>query len=196
MKKLVFGICCLALLVACNQAETEVVQEVKNIEIKEIEDIEIFQLPDQTNALILEEEIKESLKTYLDSSGDLNRAIFQLEQVQYVDETEVETFQQLKILSKENDENFSTYVSSNTLPETYRADSEHISLYITASNQYMDELEESIDSLIDEVIEGKISLDSLTSMSDSSDIVNGREQAKIEKFLEEKGIETNAFIIE
>lgn len=196
MRNLLLAVFSIVVLSACNQAETE---NTESIEVKNVEDIVIFET-DQNNESISEDEIKSNLKSYLDSSGDLQRAMFQLEEVLYsgeaLDEVDVETFQQLNTLIKENDENFSTYISTNTLPEEYKAEAEHISLYITASNQYLDELDESIDTFINELVDGEISLETITSLGDGSGIVNGKEQAKIEAFLEEKGIETNAFIID
>ncbi|MCM2676376.1 NDxxF motif lipoprotein [Alkalicoccobacillus plakortidis] len=190
MKKGLLGVFGLVVLAGCNQAETEVVE---STEIIDIEDIEIFAESDQTNESITEEEIKDSLKTYLDSSGDLHRARFIYEVVldseEELDENEAEAYKKINLLLLENDLNFSAYISANTLPDGYQDESEHISDYITTLNQYLIEFDDTIYELID----GEITIDNLKELGSTPDIVNGKEQAKIEKFLEEKEIESSVF---
>ncbi|TSB47464.1 NDxxF motif lipoprotein [Alkalicoccobacillus porphyridii] len=189
MRKLLLGLLSVVILGACNQTETV---EAESIEIKNIEDIEIFET-NQTNDSITEVEIKGNLKTYLDSSGDLHRARYLYEEIldsdRKLDKKEKEAYQEINSLLQKNDENFSTYISTNTLPEGYQNESEHISNYISTLNQYFIEFDDTIDELTD----GEISINNLKGIGSTPDIVNGGEQAKIEKFLEEKGIKTNVF---
>ncbi|WP_341604458.1 hypothetical protein [Shouchella clausii] len=64
---------------------------------------------------------------------------------------------------------------------------------MTASNQYLYELNDALNNLIDDISEGNFSEIDFESLIDQSDVVNGKEQKKIEEFLDEKNIHTNAF---
>ena len=54
---------------------------------------------------------------------------------QQLTKAEAKKLEQLNDLVKENDRNFSTYISHNTLPEGYKKESERISRFIMGSNQ-------------------------------------------------------------
>ncbi|GAF19638.1 hypothetical protein JCM19046_4302 [Bacillus sp. JCM 19046] len=79
------------------------------------------------------------------------------------------------------------YIGSNTLPENYQKETERISAYVTGFNSYLVEL----DFLMDD--EEELALADLAVLGNMPEHVNGREQAKIEEFLAEKGIETKLF---
>ena len=112
-----------------------------------------------------------------------------LDSEEELDESEAEAYKKINLLLLENDLNFSAYISANTLPDGYQDESEHISDYITTLNQYLIDFDDTNYELID----GEISIDNLKDIGSTPDIVNGKEQVKIEKFLEEKEIETTAF---
>ena len=96
-------------------------------------------------------------------------------------------------LTKENDENFSKYILNNILPEGYQKEAERISQYITTYNEIFYELDEILSNFTDDVNKGVFSKINIESIINKSDVVNGREQKKIEEFLDKKNIDTKAF---
>ncbi|MEH7367613.1 NDxxF motif lipoprotein [Priestia megaterium] len=151
----------------------------------------------KNNAVIDEKEIKESIKTYLDANEDLLNTSDQFEEMmdsdQQLTKAEAKKLEQLNDLVKENDRNFSTYISHNTLPEGYKKESERISRFITGSNQILDELDQAIDDMVERMSEGDFSETEIESLMNKNEGVNGREQKKIENFLDDKNIDTKAF---
>ncbi|MCA4156411.1 NDxxF motif lipoprotein [Priestia megaterium] len=151
----------------------------------------------KNNAVIDEKEIKESIKTYLDANKDLLNTSDQFEEMmdsdQQLTKAEAKKFEQLNDLVKENDRNFSTYISHNTLPEGYKKESERISRFITGSNQILDELDQAIDDMVERMSEGDFPETEIESLMNKNEGVNGREQKKIENFLDDKNIDTKAF---
>ncbi|NOG30436.1 NDxxF motif lipoprotein [Lysinibacillus fusiformis] len=182
MRKLFFIFFILFILSACSQRENiDAIEDEEEDEVLSIQDVKI---PDviftskKQNSVIDEEEMKLSIKTYLDSFEELSNASEPFQE--YIDEEEELTTEELEKLDKinklikENDENFSNYILNNTLPEGYKEESERISHYITALNELLPNV--NIKSIIDK---GKV--------------VNGKEQKKIEDFLDQKKIDTKAF---
>ncbi|MFP7225291.1 NDxxF motif lipoprotein [Priestia filamentosa] len=197
MKKICFSLFILFILSACSSEESiEKTSKDTNEETLRIEEIElpssIFS-SQKNNTLINEEEMKQSIKVYLDSSEDLSNASNQFEEIidsdQKLNEEGLEKFEHMKKLIKENDHNFSNYISNNTLPEGYKKDSKRISQYIMTSNQLLEEL----DQAINDISEGDFSEVNIGSVINGSTSANGREQKKIEDFLDEKNIDTKAF---
>ncbi|MFD9365306.1 NDxxF motif lipoprotein [Priestia megaterium] len=191
MKKFCFSLMTIFLLGACSYQEST----------KEAS--EEIVLPTSTfsssknNAVIDEKEIKESIKTYLDANEDLLNTSDQFEEMmdsdQQLTKAEAKKLEQLNDLVKENDRNFSTYISHNTLPEGYKKESERISRFITGSNQILDELDQAIDDMVERMSEGDFSETEIESLMNKNEGVNGREQKKIEHFLDDKNIDTKAF---
>ncbi|MBD8846277.1 MULTISPECIES: NDxxF motif lipoprotein [Priestia] len=191
MKKFCFSLMIIFLLGACSYQEST----------KEAS--EEIVLPTSTfsssknNAVIDEKEIKESIKTYLDANEDLLNTSDQFEEMmdsdQQLTKAEAKKLEQLNDLVKENDRNFSTYISHNTLPEGYKKESERISRFITGSNQILDELDQAIDDMVERMSEGDFSETEIESLMNKNEGVNGREQKKIENFLDDKNIDTKAF---
>ena len=191
LKKFCFSLMIIFLLGACSYQEST----------KEAS--EEIVLPTSTfsssknNAVIDEKEIKESIKTYLDANEDLLNTSDQFEEMmdsdQQLTKAEAKKLEQLNDLVKENDRNFSTYISHNTLPEGYKKESERISRFITGSNQILDELDQAIDDMVEHMSEGDFSETEIESLMNKNKSVNGREQIKIESFLDDKNIDTKAF---
>ncbi|WP_255298014.1 NDxxF motif lipoprotein [Priestia megaterium] len=191
MKKFCFSLMIIFLLGACSYQEST----------KEAS--EEIVLPTSTfsssknNAVIDEKEIKESIKTYLDANEDLLNTSDQFEEMmdsdQQLTKAEAKKLEELNDLVKENDRNFSTYISHNTLPEGYKKESERISRFITGSNQILDELDQAIDDMVERMSEGDFSETEIESLMNKNEGVNGREQKKIENFLDDKNIDTKAF---
>lgn len=170
----------LAVLTGCNQ-ETIEDAEAEDLEIIHLEDVEVpdtvFE-SDKEDEVISEDEMKESLATYLDKFGELSNIQFELMERMYEEsgKEEQDLMKQVNRQLKKNDDNFSDYIGENTLPSGYEVDTLRIYTYISSSNEFM--IEE---------------MEDWTAVFNIPDNVSGREQAKIETFLEEKGIETTAF---
>ena len=104
----------------------------------------------------------------------------------------MEKFEKISKLTKENDENFSNYILKNTLPEGYQKETNRISKYITASNEILYGLDGTLSNITEDLNEGIIPEINLGSIKSKTEAVNGREQKKIEDFLDEKDISTKA----
>ncbi|OZI12053.1 hypothetical protein CEW92_08295 [Bacillaceae bacterium SAS-127] len=197
MRKLFFSFLILFILSACSQEENLDVTEdeipsTQNVEIPS----EIF-TSEKQDSVIEEEEIKLSIKTYLDSHEELDNASYPFQEIideeKELSKNELEKLAQITKLTKENDENFSNYILNNTLPEGYQEESERISQYITAYNEILSELDENLSNFTDDVSKGEVPKINIESIMNKSDVVNGREQKKIEEFLDKKNIKTKAF---
>lgn len=191
LKKLCFSLIIIFLLGACSYQEST-----KEASGKIVLPTSIFS-SSKHNAVIDEKEMKESIKTYLDTSEDLSNISDQFEEImdsdQQLTKAEAKKLEQLNDLVRENDRNFSTYISHNTLPEGYKKESERISRFITGSNQILDELNQAIDDMVERMSEGDFSETEIESIMNKNEGVNGREQKKIENFLDDENIDTKAF---
>ena len=78
-------------------------------------------------------------------------------------------------------------------PEGYQEESKRISQYITGLNEIIYELDETLSNFTDDVNKGVFPKINIKSIINKSDVVNGREQKKIEEFLDKKNIKTKAF---
>ncbi|HWL27249.1 NDxxF motif lipoprotein [Priestia sp. OVS21] len=191
MKKLYFSLMIIFLLGACSYQEST-----KEVSEEIVLPTSIFS-SSKNNAVIDEKEMKESIKTYLNTNEDLSNISDQFEEMmdsdQQLTKAEAKKLEQLNDLVKENDRNFSTYISHNTLPEGYKKESERISRFIMGSNQILDELDQAIDDMVEHMSEGDFSETEIESLMNKNEGVNGREQKKIENFLDDKNIDTKAF---
>ncbi len=185
------------ILSACSQGENiDAVEDeiplTQNVEIPSI----IF-TSEKQNSVIDEEEMKLSIKTYLDSHEELNKASYPFQEIideeKELNKNELEKLDRIIKLTKENDENFSNYILNNTVPEGYQEESDRISQYITAYNEILYELDEILSNFTDDVNKGDFPKINIESIMNKSDVVNGREQKKIEEFLDKKNIKTKAF---
>ena len=180
MRKMFYMFFILILLSACSQKEdVNVVNEENEAEVLALQNVKIpdvIFISEKQNSLIDEEEMKLSIKTYLDSFKDLSNAMepFLNYMGEELTKDERETLEKIKKLQKENDKNFSNYIINNTVPVDYEEESKRISQYITATNELLSEL-------------------NIKSIIENTKIVNGKEQAKIEDFLNQKKIHTKAF---
>jgi len=191
LKKLYFSLIIIFLLGACSYQEST-----KEVSEEIVLPTSIFS-SSKNNAVIDEKEMKESIKTYLNTNEDLSNISDQFEEMmdsdQQLTKAEAKKLEQLNNLVKENDRNFSTYISHNTLPEGYKKESERISRFIMGSNQILDELDQAIDDMVEHMSEGDFSETEIESLMNKNEGVNGREQKKIENFLDDKNIDTKAF---
>lgn len=185
------------ILSGCSQKES--IEDTED-EILSTQDVEIpssIFTSKKQNMEIDEEELKLSIKTYLDSYEELTIVSSPFLDILYegenLKENELEKFKKISKLTKENDENFSNYILNNSLPEGYQAETKRISRYITASNEILYGLDETLSNITDDLEKGKVPKINIGSIKSNIEVVNGREQKKIEDFLDKKGINTKAF---
>ncbi len=198
MRRISYFFLVLLILSGCSQKEN--IEDTED-EILSTQDVEIPRTiftSEKRNEKIDEEESKLSIKTYLDSYEELTNASTPFLDILYdgedsLNENELEKFDKITKLTKENDENFSSFMLKNTLPEEYQAETKRISRYITASNEILYGLDETLSNITDDLNEGKIPKINIGAIKSNTKVVNGREQKKIEDFLDKKGIKTKAF---
>lgn len=197
MRRIFYSFLIIFVLSACSQEENIDATEDENPLTTNSEIPRTIFTSEKNNSLIDKEEMKLSIKVYLDSDEELDNASYPFEETidegQKLNKSELEKFNRINNLVKENDENFSNYILNNTLPEGYQEESERISRYITASNEYLHELNEILDYKVDNISEGGFSEIDIESIIDKSGVVNGKEQKKIEEFLDKENIKTEAF---
>ncbi|MDV6036167.1 NDxxF motif lipoprotein [Bacillus sp. SM-B1] len=144
------------------------------------------------NETINEDEMKRSIKTYLDYSGELYENTVPLSSAmsdEEVTESDREKLKQLVDLAQQNDANFHNFISNNTIPNDYKQPSKEIHDYISSSTALSVELEQELDKLAEDGNLFKTDF----SFTKRFEKVNGRKQKEIEKFLKEKNIRTEYF---
>ncbi|MGG4178235.1 NDxxF motif lipoprotein [Virgibacillus pantothenticus] len=199
MRRIFYSFLIILLLIACSPEEDiDISEEDDTPLIKDVKIPNTIFTSEKNNSVIAEEEMKQSIKIYLDSSEELDNASYPFEEFlwdedQELHKSELDKLNRINKLVKENDENFSNYILNNTLPEGYQEESERISRYITASNEFIHELNETIDNIVDEASDGSFPDIDMKSIKDKTRVVNGREQGKIEEFLDKENIDTKAF---
>lgn len=169
--------------------EANDVQSIKDVTIKIPENIFNSQ---KKNENINENEMKQSIKNYLDYSGELSENIVPLSSTisdENVTESDREKLQKLIDLAKQNDANFHDFISNNNIPDDYKKPSKEIYEYISSTTAILLELQQEIDKLSQN---GNL-LKTDFSFSKHFTKVNGRKQKEIEKFLNEKNIKTTYF---
>lgn len=200
MKKILFSLLILFILSACSQKEeidTDTTEDEVLLSTQDVKIPSAIFTSEKQNSVIDEKEMKLSIKTYLDSYEELSNASEPFQEIIYedkeLDKEELEKFDKITKLTKENDKNFSNYILNNTLPEGYQKESERISQYITTVNETLDEIDETVSNSMDDADKGDIPKVNIKSIFDKIGVVNGKEQKKIEDFLDKKKIDTKAF---
>lgn len=138
---------------------------------------------------ISESTIKKDIKTYLDTDRKLTDAREpyeeKLESGEKLSKKREKKFNHIVDLQEQNLNNFAKYIKNNQMPnKEYEQYTKKISNYMIATyqtNQRALNLDEDA------------SLKDIFDVNKDKAIANGREQAKIEKFLKEKNIKTIAF---
>lgn len=138
---------------------------------------------------ISESTIKKDIKTYLDTDRKLTDAREpyeeKLESGEKLSKMKEKKFNHIVDLQEQNLKNFANYIKNNQMPnKEYEQYTKKISNYMIATyqtNQRALNLDEDA------------SLKDILDVNKDKAIANGREQAKIEKFLKEKNIKTIAF---
>ncbi|MBE7126528.1 NDxxF motif lipoprotein [Bacillus mycoides] len=180
-------------LSACsNSAQPKEENDVQSIKDVTIKIPETIFTSSKKNETINEDEMKQNIKTYLDYSGELDENIVPLSSSmsdENVTESDREKLKQLVDLAKQNDANFHTFISNNTIPNDYKQPSKEIHDFISASTALSVELEDELDKLAQDGNLFKTDF----SFTKRFEKVNGRKQKEIEKFLKEKNIRTEYF---
>lgn len=193
MRRFLYCFLILFILSACTQNQNIEAEEDEILSTENVEVPSTIFISEKQNSVIDEEEIKLSIKTYLDSYEDLTIASYPffdiLDEEKELTKIELEKFEAISKLTIENDENFSNYITKNTLPEAYQEESERISQYITMSNEILYEMI----NMADDLYQGIFPKVDIQSIKGKTNVVNGREQKKIEDFLDKEAIETKAF---
>ncbi|WP_299510578.1 NDxxF motif lipoprotein [uncultured Rummeliibacillus sp.] len=194
IRKIFYSFLILCLLSACSHEGVTEIDITEDDEVLSIQDVKIpsaIFTSHKQNSVIDEEEMRLSIKTYLDSHDELLNASepFQdaIDEEKELTKEEREKLDKINKLIKENDENFSDYILNNTLPEGYLEESKRISRYIVTVNETLDELNKMLDD------NGDFPEINVGAIIKNSKIANGKEQKKIEDFLDEKKIDTKAF---
>ncbi|WP_233548071.1 NDxxF motif lipoprotein [Rummeliibacillus sp. POC4] len=194
IRKIFYSFFILCLLSACSHEGVTEIDITEDDEVLSIQDVKIpsaIFTSHKQNSVIDEEEMRLSIKTYLDSHDELLNASepFQdaIDEEKELTKEEREKLDKINKLIKENDENFSGYILNNTLPEGYLEESKRISRYIVTVNETLDELNKMLDD------NGDFPEINVGAIIKNSKIANGKEQKKIEDFLDEKKIDTKAF---
>lgn len=141
------------------------------------------------NQKISESTIKKDIKTYLDTDRKLTDAREpyedKLDSDEKLSKKKEQKFNHIVELQERNLKNFANYINNNQMPnKEYEQYTKKISNYMIAiyqTNQRALNLDEDA------------SLKDILDVNKDKNIANGREQAKIEKFLKEKNIQTIAF---
>lgn len=197
MKRTLLSILILLVLSACSIGETNDSTEDEILDTKDVEIPSVIFSSEKQNSVIDEKEMKVSIKTYLDTFETLQLASYPFQEIldeeKEMSKSDWDKLEQIYKLTKENDENFTNYISQNTLPEGYLEESERISRYIKGINEILQEIDTMLNELTGDIDTNIIPTINLDSIKPDSDVVNGREQKKIEEFLKKKDIETTAF---
>lgn len=161
----------------------------KSIEINN----NIFKNSD-SNKKISVKEAKNNIKVYLNTQKQLlgQPAVIYKMSSGNLNSKDKKDIEKIIELTNKNDENFLNYINNNILPKDYDQWSKRIYTYINNSNIAIINLNDKLNNLEKESKEGKISLDNFKDILPESN-VNGREQKKIEEFLERENINTDAF---
>ncbi|KIV61079.1 hypothetical protein SZ39_6068 [Bacillus mycoides] len=180
-------------LSACsNSAQPKEENDVQSIKDVTIKIPETIFTSSKKNETINEDEMKQNIKIYLDYSGELDENIVPLSSSmsdENVTESDREKLKQLVDLAQQNDANFHTFISNNTIPNDYKQPSKEIHDFISASTALSVELDQELDKLTQDGNLFKTDF----SFTKRFGKVNGRKQKEIEKFLKEKNIRTEYF---
>ncbi|ADK03592.1 TPA: NDxxF motif lipoprotein [Bacillus anthracis] len=183
----------LLFLSACsNSAQPKEENDVQSIKDVTVKIPETIFTSSKKNETINEDEMKRSIKTYLDYSGELYENTVPLSSAmsdENATESDREKLKQLVDLAQQNDANFLNFINNNTIPHDYKQPSKEIHDYISASTALSVELGQELDKLAEDGNLFKTDF----SFTKRFEKVNGREQKEIKKFLKEKKIETEYF---
>lgn len=144
-------------LTGCNNLESKEDSETDKIVQKPIPN-KIFDRK-IINSRISDNELKKSIKIYLDKNEELSEASEyyedKVDSEEPLNKSEINKLKKINNLIKHNDENFREYIQNNTLPKDYNKETLRISEYISNSNKFNQNLDTKIDQAIDKSIDQK-----------------------------------------
>ena len=150
-----------------------------------------------TNEKLSKSEIHKSIQLYLDTNESIYNVTTKIEEKvwdeQPLTKREADQLEEDRKLLEKNDQNFSNYIENNTLPKGYQKETNRISQHFTSYNQTIKNLDQQVQKIEDKAEKGTISTKDIKDIVPDSQNVNGRHQAKIEKFLKQINVKTNAF---
>lgn len=150
-----------------------------------------------TNEKLSKPEIHKSIQRYLDTNESIYNVTTKIEEKvwdeQPLTKREADQLEEGRKLLEKNDQNFSNYIENNTLPKGYQKETNRISQYFTSYNQTIKNLDKQVKKIEDKAEKGTISTKDIKDIVPDSQNVNGIQQAKIEKFLKQINVKTNAF---
>ncbi|OOV76475.1 NDxxF motif lipoprotein [Mammaliicoccus fleurettii] len=151
----------------------------------------------KTKETISKSEIHKSIQKYLDTNERVYSFTSTIEEKVWdekpLTKKEAAQLEKGRALLKKNDQNFSVYIENNKLPEGYQKETNRVSEYFTAYNQTIEQLGNSVQEIEKETKNGSISTKEIKDIMPEKSKLNGRQQAKIEKFLKKINVKTNAF---
>ncbi|MDM5247967.1 NDxxF motif lipoprotein [Lysinibacillus sp. G4S2] len=185
----------IVLMSACSQDTTTNEESKEESNEKSVSNVTV-KIPDdifdsnKKNENISEDEMKASIKQYMDYSDVIDK---EMETIVYkyedITESDREKLHKLTDEWEKNDANFNDFISNNNIPDDYKEPSKTIYEFVSSIRETLTQFEEEIDGMIEN--------GSLTDVSNFASEhftkANGRQQLKIEKFLDEKNIKTTYF---
>ncbi|MGY3479759.1 NDxxF motif lipoprotein [Staphylococcus cohnii] len=151
----------------------------------------------KTNQNISEKEMRQSLKTYLNTHDDIFKNAEKIRNKDNLTKKESQKLNKLTKLANENDDNFSKFIKNNDLPRGYKEGTLKTKNYITSTNQFLNKINLHIQKLNKNSESVDVSLEDANKINKINDQykkeVNGKKQNEVEKFLKNKNIKTKAF---
>lgn len=152
---------------------------------------------DSKNETLSKSQIHKSIQRYLDTNENIYKVTSNIEEKIWEDKPltkkEANQLEEGRKLEEKNDRNFANYIEKNKLPNGYQKETNRLSEYFTAYNQTISQLGDHVQKLEDETESGLISTKEIKGIVADGSKVNGKQQAKIERFLKKINVKTNAF---
>lgn len=151
----------------------------------------------KTNENISEKEMRQSLKTYLNTYDSIFKNTEKIRNKDNLNKKESQKLNGLTKLANENDDNFSKFIKNNNLPRGYKEGTLKTKNYITSTNQFLNKINHHIQKLNKNSESDDVSLEDANKINKINDQykkeVNGKKQNEVEKFLKNKDIKTKVF---
>lgn len=151
----------------------------------------------KTNQNISEKEMRQSLKTYLNTYDSIFKNGEKIRNEDNLTKKESKKLNKLTKLANENDDNFSKFIKNNDLPRGYKEGALKTKNYITSTNQFLNKINSHIQKLNKHSESDDVSLEDAKKLNKINDQykkeVNGKKQNEVDKFLKNKDIKTKVF---
>lgn len=184
----------IVLLCACSHETTPTEESNKESKEKPVGNV-LVKIPDdkfvsnKKNETITEDEMKASIKKYMDYSHVIDKEMENIYLYEDITKSDQEKLNTLIAEGEKNDANFNDFISNNNIPDDYKEPSKTIYQFVLSIRATLIQFE---DKIVDMVENGNLT-DISNFTSEHFTKANGRQQQKIEKFLDEKNIKTTYF---